>query len=94
MMSRTIPPAIERAPCEKWSSRVSSSPSATRATAATAAVVSIFRVTRALVAASMSAVMSRNGTSAIFGPIPISSRKNRSIATVRLSFVSKAAAAP
>jgi hypothetical protein len=41
-----------------------------------AAVVSILRRTRRLVTSGMSAVASRKGTSAIFGPIPIrSSRK-------------------
>ena len=49
-------------------------------TATVAAVVSIFRSTRCLVAGSRDAVISTNGTSASFGPMPISSTRNVSIA--------------
>ena len=64
----------------KCSKARSSSPSAMRITATAAAVVSILRSTRCLAAWSRDAVVSTNGTSAIFGPIPISSTKNVSIA--------------
>ena len=44
-----------------------------------AAVVSILRKTRRLTASGMAAVASRNGTSAILGPIPISKSRNVSM---------------
>ena len=44
-----------------------------------AAVVSILRRTRRLVAFGIPAVASRNGTSAILGPIPIRSSRNVSM---------------
>jgi hypothetical protein len=47
--------------------------------ATTPAVVSILRTTCALDALSIVAVTSKNGTSAIFGPIPISSSRNVSM---------------
>jgi hypothetical protein len=43
------------------------------------AVVSILRTISAFVAPSSGAVISTNGTSAIFGPIPISSSRKVSI---------------
>ena len=49
-------------------------------TATVAAVVSIFRCTRCLTTGSQEAVISRNGTNASFGPMPIRSTKNVSIA--------------
>ena len=64
----------------KCSNARSSSPSTMRTTATAAAVVSILRSTRCLAAGSSEAVISTNGTSAIFGPIPISSTRNVSIA--------------
>ena len=53
-----------------------------------AAVVSIFRSTRRLADGSREAVISRNGTSASFGPIPISSTRNVSIAPAAVMDVS------
>jgi hypothetical protein len=47
--------------------------------------VSIFLTTRPFVAAGMSAVASRNGTKAIFGPMPIRSSKKMSMAEVTLT---------
>jgi hypothetical protein len=44
-----------------------------------AAVVSILRTTRRLTASGIPVVASRNGTSAILGPIPISSSRNVSM---------------
>jgi hypothetical protein len=76
-----IPPAIASAPVEKWSRALRSSPRTSRRTATVAAVVSMLRTTRALVVASIPSVNSRNGTSAILGPIPISSSRNRSATT-------------
>src|ERR1022692_876241 len=64
---------------EKCSSLVRSPPRTSRTIATAVAVVSIFRTTRLLVAAGMSAVTSRNGTSAILGPMPIRSRRKMSI---------------
>ncbi len=64
----------------KCSNTRNSSPSTMRTTATAAAVVSILRCTRRLVSGSREAVTSRNGTSASFGPIPISSTRNVSIA--------------
>ena len=75
-----ITPPIDRDPIVKCSSARSSSPSPMRSTATVAAVVSILRSTRCLTARSREAVISTNGTSAIFGPIPISSTRNVSIA--------------
>ena len=74
-----MPPAIDSEPVEKCSSLDNSSPSPTRITATTPAVISILRMTSAFVARSIAAVTSKNGTSAIFGPIPISSSRNVSI---------------
>ena len=79
MMKRMIPPAIDNDPVEKWSSLDRNSPSPTRISATTPAVVSILRTIRALVAGSRGPVISTKGTSAIFGPIPISSSKKVSI---------------
>ena len=59
-----------------------------------AAVVSILRRTRRLVASGMPAVISRNGTSAILGPIPISSSRNVSMTKVAFSDSSSIPAAP
>ena len=76
MISRMMPLATPSAPGEKCSSLVSRPPRMSSSAATTAAVVSILRRTRRLVDSVMPAVMSRNGTSAILGPIPIrSSRK-------------------
>src|SRR5215813_7590089 len=76
MISRMMPLATPSAPGEKCSSRVSMPPRIRSSAATRAAVVSILRRTRRLVDAVMPAVISRNGTSAILGPIPIrSSRK-------------------
>src|SRR5215472_19050024 len=71
MTSRMMPLEMPSAPGEKCSSLVSSPPRISRTAATVAAVVSILRSTRRLVASGMSAVASRNGTSAILGPIPI-----------------------
>ena len=79
MIMRMMPPAIESEPVEKCSNRASSSPRPMRMTAVTPAVMSILRTMSALVALSIAAVTSRNGTSAIFGPIPISRSRKVSI---------------
>ena len=50
-----------------------------------AAVTSILRSTRRLVSSGICLVASRNGTSAIFGPIPIKSSRNVSITNATLS---------
>ena len=63
----------------KCSNARNSSPSTISITATVAAVISILRSTRRLVAASSEAVISTNGTSASFGPMPISSTRNVSI---------------
>ena len=78
--SKITPPAIDKDPIVKCSNARSNSPSTMRITATAAAVVSILRSTRCLAPGSRDAVISTNGTSAIFGPIPISSTKNVSIA--------------
>ena len=76
MISRMMPLETPSAPGEKCSSLVSRPPRISRTAATVVAVVNILRRTRRLVASGMSAVASRNGTSAILGPIPIrSSRK-------------------
>ena len=75
----------------KCSSVRSSSPSTIRATATVAAVVIILRSTRRLVAGSREAVISRNGTSASFGPIPISRTRKVSIAPAAVMDVSSIA---
>src|SRR5450755_209471 len=85
MTSRMIPLAMLSAPVEKCSSLVRSPPRTRRRTAAAAAVVSIFRTTRPFVAAGMSAVRSRNGTRAIFGPTPIRSSRKISITAAALT---------
>ena len=77
--SKITPPAMDSDPIVKCSSTRSSSPSTISTTATVAAVVSIVRSTRCLAAGSRGAVISTNGTSAIFGPIPISSTRNVSI---------------
>lgn len=79
--SGMIPPAIASDPVEKWCSFLRNSPRTINATATVPAVESILRVTRRLVASSIPLVSSSNGTNAIFGPIPISSRRNRSATT-------------
>ena len=79
MITRMMPPAIESDPVEKWSSLANSSPRPMRMTAVTPAVTSILRTMRAFVAPSIPAVTSKNGTSAIFGPIPISRSRKVSI---------------
>ena len=61
------------------SSLRNSSPIPINSTATVAAVVSILRSTRRFTAESSAAVISRNGTSASFGPIPISSSKKVSM---------------
>ena len=78
--SKITPPAIDNDPIVKCSNARNNSPSTMSTTATTAAVVSILRSTRCLVALSREAVISTNGTSAIFGPIPISNSRNVSIA--------------
>ena len=50
-----------------------------------AAVVSILRRTRRLVASGICLVVSRNGTSAILGPIPIRSSRNVSMTKAAFS---------
>ena len=72
----------------KCSSVRSSSPSTISSTATVAAVVSILRCTRPLTAGSREAVISRNGTSASFGPIPISRSRKVSIAPAAVMDVS------
>ena len=78
MITRIRPLAMDSEPIEKCTS-----PTARSSIDTMAAVVSILRATRRFVASSMSAVLSRNGTSAILGPTPMSSSRNRSAATVR-----------
>jgi hypothetical protein len=79
MTSRMMPLATPSAPGEKCSSLVSNPPRTNKSAATIAAVVSILRRTRRLTASGMPAVASRNGTSAIFGPIPISSSRKVSM---------------
>jgi hypothetical protein len=79
MITRMMPPAIDRDPVEKCSSLARSSPRRIRRTATTLAVTSIFRRPGPFVALSIPTVVSTKGTSAIFGPSPISSSKNESI---------------
>ena len=72
---------MDNDPIVKCSNKRSNSPRTMSTTATVAAVVvSILRRTRCFVAESREAVISRNGTSAIFGPIPINKRRNVSIA--------------
>ena len=79
MITRMMPPAIESDPVEKWSSLANSSPRPMRMTAVTPAVMSILRTMSAFVSPSSAAVASTNGTSAIFGPIPMSRSRKVSI---------------
>jgi hypothetical protein len=61
------------------------------------AVVSILRRTRRLVASGISLVASRNGTSAIFGPMPINRNRNMSMtkaASSDSSFIRAPSAVP
>ena len=85
MMIRMMPPATDNAPAEKCSSLRSTSPRTASDTAAAAAVVIILRATRRFVGSSIAAVASMNGTSAIFGPTPMSSRRNISTRTSKSS---------
>src|SRR5215831_9007774 len=85
MISRMMPLAMPSAPGEKWSSLVSRPPRTSRSAATVAAVVSILRMTRRLVAFDMPLVMSRNGTSAILGPMPIRSSRNVSMTKATFS---------
>jgi len=80
--SKITPPAMDNDPMLKCSSVRSNSPSTTSIRATVAAVVGILRCTNCLAAGSREAVMVRNGISASFGPIPISSTRNVSIASV------------
>src|SRR6266516_2929994 len=94
--SKITPPAIDNDPIQKCSKLRNSSPSTIISRATAAAVVSILRSTRRLVAGSRGAVISTNGTSAIFGPIPISSTRNVSIApaaVIDVSSISKSGGA-
>ena len=77
--NKITPPAIDNAPTVKWRKARSSSPRAMSTRATVAAVTSILRTTSRLAAASSGAVISRNGTSASLGPMPISSTKKVSI---------------
>src|SRR5690348_12967198 len=79
MTSKMMPLATPSAPGEKCSSLVSRPPSTSKSAATMAAVVGILGRRRRLVPSAMSAVASRNGTSAILGPIPISSSRNVSM---------------
>ena len=79
MTSRMMPLEMPSAPGEKCSSLVRMPPRISRSAATAAAVVIILRTTRRLVSGGMSAVAERKGTSAIFGPIPISSSRNVSM---------------
>jgi len=67
---------------------MSSAPKANRTSAVTTAVTTIRRPTARCVSASKFLVFSRNGTSAILGPIPIS-KSRRSFATSAESITEK-----
>ena len=83
-----IPPATATAPPVMWRSRISSAPKANRTSAVTTAVTTIRRPMARCVSASKCLVFSRNGTSAILGPIPIS-KSRRSFVTSSKSMTEK-----
>ena len=72
---------------------MSSPPKANRTSAVTTAVATIRRPTARCVSASKFLVFSRNGTSAILGPIPIS-KSSRSFATSSKSITEKSIKGP
>ena len=63
---------------------MSKPPKANRTSAVTTAVTTICRPTARCVAASKCFVFSRNGTSAIFGPIPISKSRRSFVTSSKL----------
>lgn len=83
-----IPPATATAPAVICNSRIRRAPVAKMIRAATVAVTTIWRPIGAFVAASKVWVISKNGTSAIVGPVPTSSNR-RSFATRRASMAVK-----
>ena len=88
-----IPPATATAPLVMCKSRMRSAPMAKITRAVTTAVRTISRPVARCSSGDMPLVLSRNGTSAIFGPSPIS-RSSRSLATSSMSMLPKSMVLP